>query len=53
MYSPSDGNDSVAGVPYVQESVWIRLKKTLDIMVGVSSQRQFPTKLERQADLKV
>merc|ERR1719198_125512 len=24
------------GVPYIQESVWIRLKKTVDIMVGKS-----------------
>ncbi|EKX51409.1 hypothetical protein GUITHDRAFT_157186 [Guillardia theta CCMP2712] len=41
------------GVPYVQESVWIRLRKTVDIMVGKANQRQFPSSLERQSDLKV
>jgi fatty acid desaturase len=25
------------GIPYVQESVWVRLKKTVDVMVGNSS----------------
>lgn len=29
------------GVPYVQESVFIRLRKTVDIMVGKSSMRQW------------
>ncbi|HRH90977.1 MAG TPA: hypothetical protein PLW01_03575 [Agitococcus sp.] len=24
-------------IPYVQESVWVRLKKTVDVMVGNSS----------------
>merc|ERR1712086_213928 len=30
------------GVPYIQESVWVRLKKTVDIMVGKNSMRLFP-----------
>jgi hypothetical protein len=46
---PRDG----AGVPYVQESVWVRLMKTLDIMVGRTDQRPFPVELERKSDLKV
>ncbi|KAH9255749.1 hypothetical protein BASA81_006143 [Batrachochytrium salamandrivorans] len=29
-------------IPYVQESVFIRLKKTMDIMVGKTSMRPFP-----------
>jgi fatty acid desaturase len=41
------------GVPYVQESVWTRLRKTVDIMVGLADQRPFPAHMERQADLKV
>jgi len=40
------------GVPYVQESVWVRLKKTTDIMVGKADQRQFPSALEKTSDLK-
>ena len=28
--------------PYVQESVWRRLGKTVDIMVGSTSMRKFP-----------
>lgn len=43
------------GVPYVKESVFIRLKKTVDIMTGVSSMRWFPEKYERaylEADKK-
>merc|ERR1711920_175668 len=39
------------GVPYVQHSVFWRLKETVDIMVGNSSMRKFPTKWENQADL--
>jgi len=35
-----------------QESVWTRLKKTTDIMVGKADQRPFPAALEREADLK-
>lgn len=38
------------GVPYTQESVWIRLIKTLDIMVGRTTMLHFPTYLEPQAD---
>jgi fatty acid desaturase len=30
------------GVPYVQESVFRRLKRTLDVMVGKTSMRNFP-----------
>lgn len=41
------------GVPYVQESVWTRLRKTVDIMVGRSSMRTFPTELEPTADKAV
>merc|ERR1711988_59993 len=41
------------GVPYVQESVWIRLKKTVDIMVGDSSMRPYPTPYEKESDLMV
>jgi len=38
------------GVPYVQESVWTRLRKTLDIMVGETNMREFPTHLEPESD---
>ena len=38
-------------VPYIQESVWIRLKKTVDIMVGKTSMRKFPNKYEYEPDL--
>ena len=31
------------GVPYTQDSVWTRLQRTLDIMVGTASMRRFPT----------
>lgn len=30
------------GVLYIQESVWVRLRKTLDVMVGRASMRRFP-----------
>ena len=30
------------GVPYVQESIWTRLKKTTDIMVGKTSMLREP-----------
>ncbi|KAL7559130.1 hypothetical protein ACA910_018372 [Epithemia clementina (nom. ined.)] len=33
-------------VPYIQESVWIRLQKTVAIMVGTSHMRWFPTYYE-------
>jgi fatty acid desaturase len=38
------------GVPYVKESVFERLRKTLDIMVGKTSMRQFPTEYEPSKD---
>jgi fatty acid desaturase len=38
------------GVPYVQESVWTRLFKTIDVMVGNSSMKRFPTELEPASD---
>jgi fatty acid desaturase len=41
------------GVPYVQESVWVRLKKTVDIMVGKADMRPFPAWAEKESDLKV
>eukprot|EP00292_Cryptomonas_paramecium_P007218 CAMPEP_0113675388 /NCGR_PEP_ID=MMETSP0038_2-20120614/7984_1 /TAXON_ID=2898 /ORGANISM="Cryptomonas paramecium" /LENGTH=438 /DNA_ID=CAMNT_0000592149 /DNA_START=178 /DNA_END=1494 /DNA_ORIENTATION=- /assembly_acc=CAM_ASM_000170 len=41
------------GVPYVQESIWKRLKKTVDIMVGTATMLDFPEELERKSDLKV
>jgi fatty acid desaturase len=34
------------GVPYVQESVFIRVKKTVDIMVGNTSMKWFPESYE-------
>jgi len=33
------------GVPYVQENVFVRLKKTIDVMVGNASMRTFPEML--------
>jgi len=38
------------GIPYVQESVWIRLKKTVDIMVGKETQRPYPAAYEVEKD---
>jgi fatty acid desaturase len=38
------------GVPYVQENVFIRLKKTVDIMVGKSAMREFPVEFEPAKD---
>lgn len=37
-------------VPYVQENVWARLVKTVDIMVGKTSMIAFPTHLEPVGD---
>jgi len=37
------------GVPYIQESVWTRLVKTVDIMVGKTSMRQYPFEYENPA----
>ena len=38
------------GVPYVKESVFERLRKTLDIMVGKTTMRKFPTQYEPAKD---
>ena len=35
-------------VPYVQENVFLRVKKTVDIMVGTSSMRWFPADYEAE-----
>ena len=39
------------GIPYVQQSVFWRLKKTVDIMVGDASMRKFPSRYECEGDL--
>ncbi|KAJ8601691.1 hypothetical protein CTAYLR_003181 [Chrysophaeum taylorii] len=39
------------GVPYVQQNVFYRIKKLVDIMVGDANMRKFPTAFEREADL--
>lgn len=39
------------GVPYVQENVFLRLKKTMDIAMGRRSMRKYPLELERNTDL--
>jgi len=36
------------GIPYVQENVFIRVKKTVDIMVGNASMKWFPADYERK-----
>jgi len=36
------------GIPYVKESVFIRLKKTIDIMTGASNMRWFPESYEKK-----
>jgi len=38
------------GVPYVQEGIWKRLEKTVDIMVGNSNMRVFPVEFEPAKD---
>ena len=38
------------GVPYVQENVFERVRKTVDIMVGKTSMRKFPTEYEPAKD---
>mmetsp|Transcript_4856 Transcript_4856/g.6647 ORF Transcript_4856/g.6647 Transcript_4856/m.6647 type:complete len:479 (-) Transcript_4856:91-1527(-) len=38
------------GVPYVQENVFERLRKTVDIMIGKTSMMDFPTHLEPKKD---
>jgi fatty acid desaturase len=35
------------GVPYVKENVFLRVKKTVDIMVGTSSMKWFPESYEK------
>ena len=39
------------GVPFVQQSVPARLKKTLDVMIGRASMRRFPPEYEHAPDL--
>jgi len=34
------------GVPYIKENVFLRLKKTVDIMVGNTSMKWFPETYE-------
>lgn len=41
------------GVPYVQENVFTRLKKTYDVMVGKAFMRKYPDAYERPEDLMV
>jgi fatty acid desaturase len=38
------------GVPYIQESVFERLRKTVDIMIGRTTMRKFPTEYEPARD---
>lgn len=38
------------GVPYVQESVFERLRKTVDVMIGTKTMRPFPTEYEPKKD---
>jgi len=38
------------GVPYVQENVFVRLKKTLDIMMGLTKMRVYPAQYESKKD---
>lgn len=38
------------GVPYIQENVFERLRKTIDIMVGRTAMRPFPTEYEPRKD---
>jgi fatty acid desaturase len=41
------------GVPYVQENVFERLRKTVDIMIGKTTMRAFPTEYEPAKDKAV
>mmetsp|Transcript_37129 Transcript_37129/g.115341 ORF Transcript_37129/g.115341 Transcript_37129/m.115341 type:complete len:348 (-) Transcript_37129:13-1056(-) len=41
------------GVPYVQENVFVRLKKTMDIAMGRARMRLYPLDFESQADRMV
>jgi hypothetical protein len=38
------------GVPYIQENVFERLRKTVDIMIGRTTMRNFPTEYEPVKD---
>ncbi len=38
------------GVPYIKENVFKRMMKTLNIMVGQSSMREFPVDMEPEKD---
>eukprot|EP00294_Goniomonas_avonlea_P008809 CAMPEP_0114550908 /NCGR_PEP_ID=MMETSP0114-20121206/6322_1 /TAXON_ID=31324 /ORGANISM="Goniomonas sp, Strain m" /LENGTH=414 /DNA_ID=CAMNT_0001735709 /DNA_START=6 /DNA_END=1250 /DNA_ORIENTATION=+ len=38
------------GVPYIQHNVFRRVKKTVDIMVGATSMRQFPAMYDKPLD---
>jgi hypothetical protein len=40
------------GVPYLQHSVWWRLHKTVQIIVGTRSMRKFPSRYEHEADME-
>ena len=35
------------GVPYIKENVFIRVKKTVDIMTGDANMRRFPEAYEK------
>lgn len=41
------------GIPYIQQSVFWRLKKLTDIMVGKTSMRKFPSAYEHKPDIIV
>lgn len=38
------------GVPYIQQNVFTRLLRTVEIMVGKNSMKRFPTELEPAKD---
>jgi len=39
------------GVPYIQESVWVRLVKTISVIGGRSSMRRFPAEYNSPRDM--
>lgn len=41
------------GVPYVQESAFVRLRKTLAVSMGKAFMRRYPKELERKEDIMV
>ena len=41
-------NRSMSPIPYIKENVFLRLKKTVDIMVGNTSMRWFPEHYEQK-----